>query len=52
MEPVTLRIVAAEKLNDGVVIKFDDGQCAFYSTLLLHTLLAQAEALDETKLAW
>lgn len=46
------RIVAAELLNDGLVVKFEDGSCVFYSALLLRETAAQAETLDETEVAW
>ena len=46
------RIVVAEKLNDGLVLKFTDGSCAFYSAALLYTLLSLAVKLDETAVAW
>ncbi len=45
-------IIAAERLNDGLVIKFDDGKCAFYSALLLRATFAQARELDETRTDW
>lgn len=42
-----LAIVAADRLNDGLVILFHDGRCAFYSTSLLYELYPSAIALDE-----
>ena len=47
-----VRILAAERLNDGILIKFADGNCAFYPAALLHAMLPQAEAQDENKKAW
>lgn len=46
------RIVVAERLNEGLVVKFVDGKCAFYSAALLYTLLPQAQELDETVTHW
>jgi hypothetical protein len=41
------RIAFVDRLEDGVVITFDDGRCAIYSSALLHRSLAQAkEVLD------
>lgn len=45
-------IVAAERLNDGLVIRFSDGKCAFYATVLLYAMFVQADKLDETATPW
>ena len=47
-----IRIRIAERLNDGLVITFTDGRCAFYSALLLSFLFMQADQLDPTAIAW
>ena len=47
-----IRILSVEKLNEGVVIRFDDKTCAYYSAVLLHQTAAKAEPLDETLQAW
>ncbi len=47
-----MRIAAAERLSDGLVIEFLDGSCAFYSQELLYAMLPQAEELDETTTDW
>jgi hypothetical protein len=48
MEPSSShRVVAAERLNGGVIITFDDGKCAFYTASLLHSNLAQAKIVEE-----
>jgi len=44
------RVTGAERLNNGVLITFDDGRCAFYSASLLRETLVQAQTiLDEVK---
>jgi len=48
----TAQVVAAERLNGGLVIKFNDGKCAFYPASMLHAMFSQAEELDETHTAW
>ena len=45
-------IIAAERLNEGLVIKFADGQCAFYSQNILFWQLSLAEHLDEAAAEW
>ena len=45
-------IVTAERLSDGLVVKFQDGRCAFYSAVLLSAIFADAEELDEAAVAW
>ncbi len=45
-------LVAAERVGAGLVIKFSDGRCAFYSSALLYAALTQAKLLDEEKVAW
>lgn len=46
------RILAADRLNEGLVIRFENGQCAFYSTLFLFSKLPECEELKETDLEW
>jgi hypothetical protein len=41
------RVVAAERLDGGVIITFDDGKCAFYTAALLHATLAQARIVEQ-----
>ncbi len=45
-------IFAANLLNDGLILKFDNGRCAFYSCQLLHDIFSLADELDETDLLW
>ena len=45
-------IVSAERLNSGIVIRFDDGQCAFYSSILLFSKLPECEKLNEADVEW
>ena len=42
------RIVDAQRMRNGVLVVFDDDTCAFYSALLLHATLPQAEQFPET----
>ncbi|MGI4831358.1 MAG: hypothetical protein ACRYFU_24735 [Janthinobacterium lividum] len=37
------RILAALKMGNGVLIEFDDGQCAMFSAFLLHETLPLAD---------
>jgi hypothetical protein len=46
------RIVAVNRLNDGVVIEFDDGTIGFYPEALLFQVFASAVPLDESDVAW
>lgn len=46
------RIFAANLLNSGLILKFDNGRCAFYSCKLLNDTFPLADELDETELAW
>ena len=39
-------------MNDGIVIRFDDGKCAFYSSAILYGALSQCEELDELDFYW
>lgn len=45
-------IVIVDRTNDGVVIKFNDGRCAFYSCTYLYSKLSECEQLDESQLDW
>jgi hypothetical protein len=42
------RVISADTLKRGVVITFDDGKRALYSSDLLHGSFPQAEELKET----
>lgn len=48
----TPRIAIANRVNDGLVIKFDDGQCGFYSDAYLFSKLPECEALNEEDTEW
>ena len=39
-------------LNNGLVPKFDDRRCAFFSCQLLYDALPWADELDESNLVW
>ena len=45
-------IVSADRLNEGLVILFADGQCAFYPDAFLFSKLPELPQLDETNLQW
>ena len=40
LEPCILRV---DRLNDGIIVAFDDGVCALYSAFLLRACLYPAE---------
>jgi hypothetical protein len=42
------RVISVDRFRRGVVIAFDDGKCALYSSDLLHGTFPQAEELEET----
>jgi hypothetical protein len=43
------RILAAERLSVGVVITFDNGECAIYSAALLYSMFREAYRVDESR---
>ncbi len=45
-------IIAVERHNTGIVIQFADGNCFFYSQEMLQKMQPEAEALDESNVAW
>jgi hypothetical protein len=50
--PEDPRILATERLNDGVIVQFADGRCVFYSASLLYAMIEEAQEQDETQLEW
>lgn len=42
------RVISVDRFRTGVVIAFDNGKCALYSSDLLHGTFLQAEELKET----
>ena len=48
----TRRIVNADRMNDGLIIKFNDGKCAFFSCSLLYATLQRCKELTETEVIW
>ena len=46
------QIIAVERLNTGIVVKFADSNCFFYSQELLQRMQPQAEPLDESNVTW
>ena len=47
--PRPSRIVTVEKLKDGVLIEFDDRQCAIYPASLLYSNLPKAIKVRNTE---
>jgi hypothetical protein len=45
-----VRVVDAERVGEGVIVEFDDGECALYSATLLRSLLLQAVKVEEGEL--
>jgi hypothetical protein len=43
-------IVDAERVSDGVMVEFDDGECALYPASLLRSILPQAVKVQEDEL--
>ena len=46
------QIVLADRLSKGLVIKFSNGRCGFFSNELLYSAFPECVELDETDLAW
>ncbi len=46
------QIVNVDRMNDGIIIKFEDGKCAFYSSALLYATLPHSKKLEEMELDW
>jgi hypothetical protein len=50
MEPHTApRIVSSDRLDDGILVSFDDGKSAVFSAALLYANLSQAEEVSESE---
>lgn len=50
--PEIPNIISAERLQSGIVIKFDNGQCGFYASSYLFSKLPECEELNETDTEW
>jgi hypothetical protein len=46
------RIAAVERLNEGIMVEFDDGRCVFYPASLLYESIPEAQEQDETRTDW
>ena len=47
------RITFSDRMDNGIVICFDDGNTAYYSTALLHATLPQAQMmLSDSEDSW
>ena len=47
--PTTPRVIEAERLEDGVIITFDDGKHAIFPTSLLRATLPQAKVVGDSE---
>jgi hypothetical protein len=44
------RIISVDRTSSGIIVTFEDGKCALYSTTLLRAMFSQAqELLDSDK---
>ena len=43
--PRESRISYSDRMDNGIVVGFDDGNTAYYSAALLHTTLPQAQMM-------
>lgn len=50
--PAVPTISAAERLSDGLVIKFQNGQCGLFSAAYLFSKLSDCESLNEDHIEW
>lgn len=48
----TPQLIAAERLSDGVVIKFENGQAGFFSSAYLFSKLSESKEMDEAAVEW
>ena len=48
----TCRISFVDRMNHGVLIKFEDGRCALFSEALLYATLPHAEKVDASAIEW
>jgi hypothetical protein len=39
------RIIFSDRMDNGIVVGFDDGKTAYYSAALLHATLPQAQMM-------
>ena len=47
MDPLpSPHVTSGESMDDGLVISFDNGQSAFYTSALLYSILDQAQEID------
>jgi hypothetical protein len=45
-------ITAADRLKQGLVLKFADGKCAFYPAALLYSVISKAKLQDDSLVVW
>jgi hypothetical protein len=41
------QIIFSDRLDNGIVVGFDDGKTAFYPAALLRSVLSQAQAMPD-----
>ena len=44
--------MAVDRLNDGIVVRFESGRCIFYRALFLAQMATYAEEQDVTVTLW
>jgi hypothetical protein len=47
--PHQFRIIAAERMHEGVIITFEDGTTALYPTSLLREMLSRAQQVTDER---
>ena len=47
-EAVSPRLVSADRFDGYIIVAFDDGRCAVYSSELLYSVLPQAQEIQES----
>lgn len=45
-------IMAVDRVGGGIVVKFADGRCLFFSALVLQELADKGISLDEQTMDW
>ncbi len=44
-----VEVIAADRLNDSVILTFDDGRCGIYTSDLLYSMLPSAREIHESE---
>ena len=43
--PTDSRIISVDRTSSGIIVDFENGKCALYSTTLLHAMFSQAQEM-------